>query len=96
MPVSGTSCATPCFSGVVALLNDARLAAGKSTLGFLNPMLYHAASVAPRSFNDVTEGANMGCGESLFGFEANTGWDPATGLGTPNFQALRDYVLSLP
>merc|ERR1711970_437935 len=35
--IAGTSCATPTASGIIAALNDARLAAGKSSLGFLNP-----------------------------------------------------------
>merc|ERR1711862_1085477 len=34
--VAGTSCATPTASGVFTLLNDLRLQAGKSTLGFLS------------------------------------------------------------
>ena len=34
--VAGTSCASPTFSGVVSLLNDLRLQAGKSPLGYLN------------------------------------------------------------
>ena len=42
--VSGTSCAAPTFSGIVARINAARLAAGKSTLGFLNPFLYGAGA----------------------------------------------------
>ena len=33
------SCAAPTVSGIVAMLNDVRLKAGKSTLGFLNPFL---------------------------------------------------------
>jgi tripeptidyl-peptidase-1 len=38
--VGGTSCAAPVVSGIISLLNDARLLQGKSTLGFLNPWLY--------------------------------------------------------
>lgn len=38
--VAGTSCASPTAAGVIALLNDLRLQAGKSTLGFLNNFLY--------------------------------------------------------
>jgi tripeptidyl-peptidase-1 len=38
--VAGTSCACPTASGVMALLNDLRLSAGKSSLGFLNPFIY--------------------------------------------------------
>jgi tripeptidyl-peptidase-1 len=36
--VSGTSCSTPIFASVIALINDRLIAAGKSTLGFLNPL----------------------------------------------------------
>lgn len=35
----GTSASGPIFAGVVGLLNDARLAAGKPPVGFLNPLL---------------------------------------------------------
>ena len=51
--VGGTSCASPIFSSVIALINDALLAAGKSPLGFLNPWLY----ANPQAFNDITSGA---------------------------------------
>lgn len=38
--VSGTSCSAPTFGGMVGLLNDLRLQAGKSSLGWLNPLFY--------------------------------------------------------
>ncbi|PCH41060.1 family S53 protease-like protein [Wolfiporia cocos MD-104 SS10] len=82
--VDGTSCASPTFASVVALLNDARAAAGTSPLGFLNPWLYANASAA---LNDITSGDNPGCGTD--GFPAKQGWDAVTGLGTPNFAALK-------
>ena len=86
--VSGTSCASPTAAGVFGLLNDARLAAGKSTLGFLNPFIYgHAAA-----FNDCTTGSNLGC-LGVGGFPAVTGWDAVTGVGTPNYEALKDAAL---
>lgn len=37
-------------------------------------------------FNDVVVGSNPGCGTN--GFAAAPGWDPVTGLGSPNFIAL--------
>ena len=41
----------------------------------------------PSAFNDVTSGINdMGTGK---GFSAGKGWDPATGLGTPNFEEMK-------
>lgn len=38
--VGGTSASSPTFAAIVTLLNDARIASGKSPLGFLNPLLY--------------------------------------------------------
>ncbi|KAI0700480.1 family S53 protease [Cytidiella melzeri] len=80
--VDGTSCSSPIFAAVVALINDMLLEAGKSPLGFLNPFLYANPSV----FHDITTGSNPGCNTQ--GFPAMKGWDPVTGLGTPNFAAL--------
>jgi tripeptidyl-peptidase-1 len=37
--VGGTSASSPCFAGLVSLLNEARLTAGKPAMGFLNPFL---------------------------------------------------------
>lgn len=50
--VGGTSCSSPIFSSVIALLNDELLSAGKSPLGFLNPWIY----ANPQAFNDITIG----------------------------------------
>lgn len=86
--VAGTSCSSPIFASVISLLNDRLIAAGKSPLGFLNPFLYSAAGAA--ALNDVTTGDNPGCGTN--GFPAKTGWDPVTGLGTPNFAKLLTAV----
>ncbi|KAJ6561529.1 tripeptidyl peptidase A [Mycena vulgaris] len=55
--IGGTSASTPVVAGLVALLNDARLAAGRPALGFLNPLLYKRGSGA---FNDVVVGSNPG------------------------------------
>ncbi|KAF8322647.1 subtilisin-like protein [Clavulina sp. PMI_390] len=87
--VSGTSAACPTVAAIVALLNDALLKNGRESLGFLNPFIY---SLATSGLNDITSGNNPGCG--VAGWNATTGWDPATGNGTPNFGLLRDIVLS--
>jgi tripeptidyl-peptidase-1 len=50
--VSGTSCASPTAAGIFSLLNDVRLQAGQSSLGFLNPLIYENAA----AFNDITTG----------------------------------------
>lgn len=80
--VAGTSAACPVAAGVFARLNGIRLSSGKSVMGFLNPWIYKNPSV----FNDVTSGCNNEGGSA--GFTAVKGWDPATGLGTPNFEAM--------
>ena len=94
--VAGTSCATPAFSGVVALLVDRRLAAGKSALGFLNPLLYSDAMT--RALNDVTSGAGRGCaaGPGKGGWPALAGWDAVTGWGTPNMGKMAAVTDALP
>lgn len=95
----GTSASTPIIAGITTLLNDARFNAGKTALGFLNPMLYTAATTAPKSFNDITIGSNE-CTEGStccdYGYYAGVGWDPVTGLGSPNYQELLAYVQTLP
>ena len=88
--VSGTSCATPTFAGIVSLLNDVRLQGGKKTLGFLNPLLYQ--KLMGKGFNDITEGSNPG-GLFCDGFNATQGWDPASGWGSPNFGLLKTLVM---
>ena len=40
----------------------------------------------PSVFHDITVGSNPGCGTD--GFAVAKGWDPVTGLRTPNYPAL--------
>ncbi|KAI0331226.1 subtilisin-like protein [Cubamyces sp. BRFM 1775] len=82
-PVAGTSAASPTVASLVALLNDAIQKDGGAPVGFLNPFLYSAGASA---LNDITQGNNPGCGTN--GFSAVNGWDPITGLGTPDFAKL--------
>lgn len=88
--VYGTSASTPTVASVFVLINQARLDAGKSSIGFVNPVLY----ANPQALNDVISGSNPGCGTP--GFSAQAGWDPITGLGTPNFPKLLATFLALP
>ncbi|KAI6018307.1 peptidase S8/S53 domain-containing protein [Pisolithus marmoratus] len=89
--VGGTSAASPTFASIISMVNDARINMGKKGLGFLNPWLY---SVGYAALNDITMGHNPGCGTE--GFNASVGWDPVTGLGTPNFEKLKELALQLP
>ncbi|KUI65689.1 Tripeptidyl-peptidase sed2 [Cytospora mali] len=86
----GTSASTPLLAGLLVLINDIRLRAGKPAIGFLNPLLYSAQGQA--SLRDVTEFNIGGCelGKTpVNGYDASVGWDPASGLGDVNFESLR-------
>ncbi|KAF8264646.1 peptidase S8/S53 domain-containing protein [Lactarius quietus] len=80
MVADGTSCAAPTVAGIISLLNDYQLSKGRAPLGFLNPLLY---GYLRKGFTDIKSGSNPGCGTP--GFAAVPGWDPVTGLGTPDF-----------
>jgi kumamolisin len=66
----------PLWVALIALLNE-RL--GKR-VGWLNAKLYTKLAPA-KALQDIIAGNN---GE----YHANTGWDPCTGLGTPNGAAI--------
>jgi subtilase family serine protease len=80
---AGTSSGSPQWAAITALADQA---AGHR-LGFLNPTLYViGASIAGFSaFHDVTSGNNVWDGDgNIPGYSAGPGWDPTTGLGSPN------------
>jgi len=72
--VGGTSLATPVWAGICALLNQAT---GKRA-GFFPPRLY----ADPSSLHDIVAGNNSF--NSVPGYRAGPGWDPCTGLGSPD------------
>jgi len=82
--VSGTSASCPVVAGVFAQLNNLRLANKKSSLGWLNPLIYTNGDC----FNDVNDGSMNNCNRGTTGFAALSGWDPATGFGSPNYECL--------
>ncbi|KAF2999996.1 hypothetical protein E8E14_000857 [Neopestalotiopsis sp. 37M] len=86
----GTSASSPIFAALVTRINEERLAAGKSPVGFVNPTLYENPDV----LNDIVTGNNPGCGTK--GFSCAKGWDPVTGLGTPNYPKMLELFMSLP
>lgn len=80
----GTSAAAPLWAGIMAVADQV---AGRP-LGYINPALYKIASSSQYSsaFRDITSGDNSfsGKGVTVQGYQATTGWDPTTGLGSPN------------
>merc|ERR1712136_465799 len=94
--ISGTSCSTPVWSGIISLINDVRLANNKTVLGFLNPMIYSKLSDPTAGLTDIVKGCHVGCldSETLEGFCAQEGWDPTTGFGVPNYKQLIKTMLS--
>lgn len=71
--IGGTSAVAPLWSGLLARVNQSL---GKN-VGFLHPIIY----ANPSCCRDITQGNNGS-------FSAGTGWDPCTGNGSPNGQAL--------
>jgi tripeptidyl-peptidase-1 len=95
--VSGTSASAPTISSIIALLNAARLQSGQRPFGFLNPWLYTKGF---KGLTDIVNGGSTGCTgiDNYSGlptpyvpyasWNATAGWDPVTGLGTPDFGKL--------
>jgi hypothetical protein len=84
----GTSAAAPLWTALAA--DTGSLTSPPTRLGFLNPLLY---SEAAGTLNDVTSGNNDYTQTHNGLYPATSGYDLATGLGTPNTAALADIVL---
>ncbi|GAC1657847.1 MAG: hypothetical protein NVS4B7_03970 [Ktedonobacteraceae bacterium] len=84
----GTSASAPLWAGIMAIANQM---AGHP-LGFINPGLYKLAqsSTYEQDFHDITIGNNSvnKKGVQVQGYAAVPGWDPITGLGSPNAEKL--------
>eukprot|EP00944_MAST-04C_sp_MAST-4C-sp1_P006994 g6994.t1 len=93
-PVGGTSASAPTFAAVISLLNEARLSNGKPALGYLNPWLYGN----PAMLTDIVKGNNaIGRGQFdlPYGFNCTKGYDPVSGLGTPDFEKMLESAMKL-
>jgi kumamolisin len=80
----GTSAVAPLFTGLFALINQARVANGLARVGYIHPTIYQH----PEAFKDITSGNNGA-------FSAGPGWDATTGLGSPNGTALLSVFLAI-
>jgi kumamolisin len=75
--IGGTSAVAPLWAALIARIN----AANGKPAGFVNPLLY----VNPGALRDITAGSN---GD----FDAASGWDACTGLGSPNGKSISSVV----
>jgi subtilase family serine protease len=100
----GTSAASPQLAGLIALTNQLADAGGKSHVGYLNPFLY---GLPASDFNDtvpltfgpgaVTLADNSNFGSGIAGMAVTTGYDLATGFGSPKaYNFVHDLANALP
>ncbi len=77
--VGGTSAAAPLWASIALDTNEFLVGQGKPALGTANTQLYTLFSAAQTfsAFHDVTTGNNLH-------YAAKTGYDLATGIGTPD------------
>lgn len=99
--IGGTSASTPVTAGILALLNDALVRAGKSRLGWFHPLLYSRDHAVRGTLKDIWQGGSFGCtpltspndyGVQYVGTKARTGYDASSGLGSPRFKLLREAL----
>jgi subtilase family serine protease len=87
-PIAGTSEASPLFSGIVAVADQA----ARHDLGWLNPQLYALGDGRFSPLDDVTRGNNTVTWVqpstnqtiTVHGYNATPGYDLASGLGDPD------------
>ncbi len=81
--IGGTSAVAPLWAGLLARINQSL----GTSVGYLNPLLYSAG--VESTLHDITVGSNGG-------YNAGKGWDPCTGLGTPDGAALLGALRGAP
>ena len=88
LSAGGTSLSTPQWAGLIAIANATRALNAKPALGAPHAMLYGQIASVPGTyasvFADVTKGTDGSCSTC----SARTGYDPLSGLGTPNAASL--------
>ena len=108
--VGGTSVAAPIWAGLIARLNELAIARSGNPLGFVNALFYTMAAQQPNTFHDIATGNNI-CPQSntncvtavqagssstaCKGFTSTVGWDPVTGLGSPNIGNMLVYLSAM-
>ncbi|MBI3864324.1 MAG: S53 family peptidase [Planctomycetia bacterium] len=82
--VGGTSLGAPCFAAVVAIADQGRVLAGKTTLDGGSQLLPALYSLPAYNFHDIVSGtASSGSGATFHSASAAPGYDLVTGRGSP-------------
>ncbi len=86
--IGGTSAASPQLAGLIAITNQLADQNGKQHVGYLNPYLYQLPSsafndIVSHTFGTVTIDNNSQYGSGIAGMTVGTGYDLATGFGSP-------------
>ena len=92
-PVVGTSAVAPLWAGLIARINQ-KLG---GRVGFINPQIY-ALPASSDAFHDITQDNNR-CSYKHFhniGYDAHAGWDPCSGLGSPDGVKLAGLLTAKP
>jgi subtilase family serine protease len=93
--VGGTSAAAPLVAGMIALWIQKAREEGLPRVGFVPPLLYSTAATDPAAFVDITLGNN-----AIFApascCRARTGYDLASGLGSPLADAIANDLANHP
>jgi kumamolisin len=103
----GTSLAAPIWAAIIARANQARRQAGRSPVGFVNPLLYRLRDQHPSPFRSITAGdgdvamnvVDVQGNAVLFelhGYDVRLGWDAVTGLGVPRVTRLIELIRDTP
>jgi kumamolisin len=88
--VGGTSAVAPLWAGLIARFGQSL----GHPVGFLHPTIY-ASDVSSLGFQDITQGNNDSQGLGGL-YQAGPGWDPCTGLGSPQGAALLKALTPVP
>lgn len=99
--VDGTSCSAPVIGGLLGIIYTHLWKNYHIKLGFANPLLYYIHEHCKNCFNDIVIGYNW-CTEQQccddptnFGFSATSGYDPVSGLGSPNIGNIKQFIDNL-
>ncbi|MHC6220882.1 S53 family peptidase [Arthrobacter sp. MMS24-S77] len=85
MVIGGTSAVAPLWAALIARLAQAT----NRRFGLIQPLLYQNGTQPASGFHDITTGSNGN-------YRAAAGWDPCTGLGSPDGKALLALLQARP